>query len=237
MPLNNVQVTDDLDAAFGAGTYSVTGLSVSAGFTVNSSFNGSTDQNLLSASTPMTINEMRTIVFNLNVTPTTAGPFANQATASATGPGGTTTSDLSQNGLNPDTDNDGDPTNNNVPTPIVFPENPEIGLAKRLVGTPINNNDGTYSLTYEFRVKNTGDVILNNVQVTDNLTTTFGGATVVVNSINSTNFTVNGSYNGTSDINLLTTGNTLAVGETKIITLQTVPVHLVQPLPMSHTME
>ncbi|MFN4764657.1 hypothetical protein ACKGJN_16120, partial [Gillisia sp. Q332] len=220
VPLNNVQVTDNLDAAFGAGTYSVTALSASAGFTVNGSFNGSSDQNLLSASTAMAINEIRTIVISLNVTPTTAGPFANQASGTATGPGGTSTTDVSQNGLNPDPDNDGNPGNNNVVTPATFPENPEIGLAKRLVGTPINNNDGTYTVNYEFNVKNTGDVILYNVQVTDNLTTTFSGAPVVVKSINSTGFTVNDLYTGTGINNLLSeTGNTLAVGETKIITL------------------
>ncbi|MDO8367671.1 MAG: Ig-like domain-containing protein, partial [Saprospiraceae bacterium] len=220
VPLNNVQVTDDLDAAFEAGTYTVTALSASAGFTVNSSFDGSTDQDLLSASTPMAINEIRTIVVSLNVTPSTAGPFNNQAQASATGPGGTNTSDDSQDGLNPNPDNDGDPTNNDVPTPVVFPENPQIGLAKRLAGMPVNNNDGTYTLTYEFRVKNTGDVILYDVQVTDDLSMTFNGAPVNVLSLSSANLSVNALYDGTSDFNLLAaTGNTLAVGETKIITL------------------
>jgi len=234
VPLNNVQVTDNLDAAFGAGTYSVTSLTASTGFTANVGFNGSANQNLLSASTPMAINEIRTIVISLNVTPTTAGPFANQAAGSATGPGGTSTIDLSQNGLNPDPNNDGNPGNNSDPTPIMFPENPEIGLAKRLVGTPINNNDGTYTVNYEFHVKNTGDVILYNVQVTDNLTTTFGGAPVVLNSINSTGFTVNTLYTGTGINNLLSaTGNTLAVDETKIILLsvKVTPTGFANPPP------
>ncbi|MGM0572967.1 MAG: Ig-like domain-containing protein, partial [Bacteroidota bacterium] len=221
VPLENVQVTDDLDATFGAGTYAVNDVTASSGFTENNDFNGSANQNLLSASTSMAINEIRTIVISLNVTPTTDGPFANQATGTATGPGGTETEDLSQDGTNPDPDNDGDPTNNDDPTPIVFPENPEIGIAKRLVGDPVNNNDGTYSLTYEFRVKNTGDVILYDVQIQDDLTATFPAKTVVVNDISSTALTPSfPGYDGDTDINLLDGSDQLVVDETKIVTLE-----------------
>jgi uncharacterized repeat protein (TIGR01451 family) len=216
--LENIQVTDDLDATFGVGTYTVTSLTASSGFTINGLFDGSSDQNMLSGSTPLAVNAIRTITLSLNVTPTSAGPFSNLVTATGEGPGGTPTTDDSHDGLNPDPDNDG-PGDNDDPTPIVFPENPQIGLAKRVLGTPVNNNDGTYTLTYELRVRNTGDVILYDVQVTDDLDATFG-AGLVSASVSSADFSINGLYDGDNDINLLTaSGNTVAVGQTKIILL------------------
>ena len=56
---------------------------------------------------------------------------------------------------------------------MTFTENPSIGIAKAITSGPINNNDGTYTLTYTMLVENTGDVLLNNVQVVENLNTTF----------------------------------------------------------------
>ena len=224
VPLKNVQVTDNLLTTFDAGaTISVTSLT-SSDMNINSpGYNGTTDTNLLLGTDVMAVNEVNTIQLSLKVTPSGAGPFNNSAIGTASGLGGTTTTDISQNGINPDPDNNSNPTDNNVSTPVTFPENPQIGIAKQLVGTPVNNHNGTYTLIYEFRVKNTGDVVLHDVQVTDNLTTTFGGKPVTVNSISSTStptFTVNGSYNGTSNFNMLAaTGNTLDVGQTKLITL------------------
>ena len=210
VPLRNVQVTDNLITTFGASA-TITVLSLSSSdMTVNSSYTGIGTNNLLAGTDVMAVNEVNTIVLALKVTPTDAGPFNNSASASASGPGATGTTDTSQNGVNPDPDSDDNPANNSVATPVSFPENPEIGAAKRLVGSPVNNNDGTYSLTYEITVKNTGDVALKNIQVTDNLATTFPGKTVEKVSLTSGYFTVNSSYDGVGVNNLLTGVNTLA---------------------------
>ncbi|MDH3767828.1 MAG: DUF11 domain-containing protein, partial [Gammaproteobacteria bacterium] len=68
------------------------------------------------------------------------------------------------------TDPDSTP-DNNVPTeddqdnaPVTL-GTPEIGTAKRVVATPTNNGDGTYTLTYEILIENSGNVALNNVKV------------------------------------------------------------------------
>jgi uncharacterized repeat protein (TIGR01451 family) len=219
VPLTNVQVTDGLDVVFGSGTYSVTGISASAGFTANGSYDGSTDQNLLSTSTPMAINESRTITLSLNVTPNPLGSLLNQATGTATGTGGTTTTDQSHNGLNPDPDNNDNPGDNSDPTPIVLPENPIIGAAKRVVGTPVNNNNGTFTVNYEIRIRNYGDVKLFNLQVVDDLVQAFTAPKLVSVAVSSPTLTVNNAFDGNTDKNLLGTGNTLEINETAIVNL------------------
>ncbi|MEM9017630.1 MAG: LEPR-XLL domain-containing protein, partial [Verrucomicrobiota bacterium] len=42
----------------------------------------------------------------------------------------------------------GDPSDNSTPTPVTFAETPQIGAAKAVTAGPVNNGDGTYSLTY-----------------------------------------------------------------------------------------
>ena len=114
--LSDLTLTDDLDAVFGAGNYTVTPLSVasvissgSSTINVNSSFNGSTDQNILAAGSSLAAFD--TVQIRLNVTVTTIadqggglGVYANQATATGQTPTGTTVTDLSTQGSNPDLD-------------------------------------------------------------------------------------------------------------------------------------
>lgn len=217
--LNNVQVTDDLDAVFGANTYTVTAHTVSTGFTKNNSFNGSGDKNLLDGSTPLGINETRTISFSVNVVPSNAGSLENSAIGSASGPGGTPNTDLSHNGRNPLPDNTQTPGDFDDKTPISLPESPEIGAAKRLLGLPVNNNDGTYTSNYEIIIRNYGDVKLFDVQVLDDLGAVFTAAKVVSAAVSSSSLTVNQDYDGINDLNLLAVGNDLPLGATRTLNL------------------
>ncbi len=219
--LNNVQVTDNLDNTFGAGKHAVQSVS-STTFAVNPGYTGAPpNTSLLLGTDTLNPGASGIITLVVRVTPgSNLGPYNNRATGTATGPGGVPTADNSQNGTNPDPDGDGDPTNNNQLTPVSFTEAPAIGIAKA-VASATNNGDGTFTVAYTLTVRNYGDVVLNNVQVTDNLAATFPApATFSVVGVTSTGFTVNPGYNGSSDINLLTaTGNTLAVGQTKTIVL------------------
>lgn len=92
---------------------------------------------------------------------------------------------------------------------------PAIGCTKRLAGaTRVNNN--TYDLTYEIYAENMGNVILNNISLTDDLGAVFGSAnvsnvsTAFVPGSNAAGLILNPAYNGTTNINLLQPGQNLA---------------------------
>ncbi len=81
---------------------------------------------------------------------------------------------------------------------------PIIGAAKTISSLPINNGDQTYNFSYTILVENMSYLELGEVQVTDDLTTTFGGSLgFEVLDIYSNDFTVNRNFNGSTDVNLL----------------------------------
>jgi uncharacterized repeat protein (TIGR01451 family) len=120
----NLSLTDDLDAAFGAGNYTVTASPslitppLSSTINLNSSFDGSSDQEILATGSNLDIGEVA--VIQLEVEVTDPGAFLNTAIASGEGPGGTATTDDSDSGNNPDIDGDNNPdeSGENDPTPI-----------------------------------------------------------------------------------------------------------------------
>ncbi|MCX6081790.1 MAG: sortase, partial [Chloroflexi bacterium] len=129
--LSSVQVIDDLATIFASPTtYTVVQPLISSGFTVNTSFNGASDKNLLSATgnTLGVSNSYKTITMVLQVTPTSVGPFSNTASASALDPSSNIVTDVSQDGSDPDQTStglpannaDGDPTNNAGSTAVTF---------------------------------------------------------------------------------------------------------------------
>jgi hypothetical protein len=91
---------------------------------------------------------------------------------------------------------------------------PAIGCAKKLVGaTQVNSN--TYDLAYEIYAENMGNVILNNVSITDDLAAVFGPAIVsnvnisFVPGSNNAGLILNPAYNGTTNVNLLQPGQNM----------------------------
>jgi hypothetical protein len=64
-------------------------------------------------------------------------------------------------------------TNENNRTPVTLSSDPAIGLLKRVVGTPTNNGDGTYNVTFRYTVTNTGPVGLTGVSISDNIQAQF----------------------------------------------------------------
>ena len=121
--LAGVQVQDDLATTFApAQTWSVVTVS-SATFTTSGTFDGAADIDLLTGSDTLAVGASGTIDITVVVTPgTELGPYWNTATASGTSPGGTTVGDVSQDGPDVDPDSNGNPTDNNDPTPVVFDE-------------------------------------------------------------------------------------------------------------------
>lgn len=89
---------------------------------------------------------------------------------------------------------------------------PVVGTTKQLVSSTVINSN-TADLTYVVFVKNMGNVILNNINVTDDLAAAFGAgnvSNVTVSFItNPAGLILNGAYNGTTVTGLLTPGQLL----------------------------
>ena len=132
--LGNVHATDSLASVFALPvTYSVVSVT-SADFTVNGSFDGKTNLNLLAPGNTLAVGKTGVIQLVVEVhTGGNTGPYSNTATASATSPKGATVTDVSQNGSNPDPDGDGNPGDNSDPTvfslPVAIAEIPTLGPA------------------------------------------------------------------------------------------------------------
>jgi LPXTG-site transpeptidase (sortase) family protein len=120
VPLQGLQINDDLNVTFPAPTTFTVRSVTSSDFTPNAAFNGSTVRNLLSGTNTLNAGQQGEVQVVVRVTPTANGPFLNNASGSANPPSGDPATDISQNGLQPDPDGDGDPTNNNEPTPVSF---------------------------------------------------------------------------------------------------------------------
>ncbi|MBK4728936.1 DUF11 domain-containing protein [Oxynema sp. CENA135] len=222
LPFDTLQIEEDLTTTFaGVTSFTVESGSISSpdGLNVNTDFNGQGNNQLLAGDNSLAVGATVTVQFNVIVTPGTAfGPYENTATATGTTPGGIEVTDDSTDGNDVDPDGDGNPDEND-PT-VVNLVVPRLGVAKA-AGTPVNNGDGTFTIPYTIQVENLGNVPLSNLQVTEDLTTTFSGVSsfsVVSNSIGSpSGLVVNSNFNGQGNNDLLATGNTLAIGETETI--------------------
>jgi uncharacterized repeat protein (TIGR01451 family) len=106
------------------------------------------------------------------------------------------------------------------PTPLQVTASPIIGAAKT-VSSVVDLGNGNFQLTYTITIQNLGNVDLNNVQVTENLSNTFGSTPFTVNRVSSPtgNLTPNNNFNGINDTNLVAGTDTLAIDETKTIEL------------------
>ncbi|SHF20993.1 gliding motility-associated C-terminal domain-containing protein [Mariniphaga anaerophila] len=114
--LNDIQVTQNLDDAFGAGNYIVEEIT-STSFAVNTEYDGTSRTEMLTP-TGNSLQPGTSTDIVLKVTILNEGNYSLSATGTGDSPDGTTVSDVSQNGSDPDPDQDGDPTANNDPTPV-----------------------------------------------------------------------------------------------------------------------
>ena len=227
-PLSNVQITDSLFFY-----YSKTDLRaedirfVSGELSYNSGFNGTPDANLLTGTDTLALAETKTIriaLQGLNLLDTFS-TVANSAVITAQSPQGTSVNDVSDDGTNPDSNGNGNPSDpdENDPTVIQVNQTPLIGLAKAATVTNLGN--GSFDVDFLFTVTNYGDVNLTNLQITDSLSafydaTDLSAAKLSLSPADSGELSYNTAYNGATNTNLLTGADTLAVGETKTLTLR-----------------
>lgn len=144
-----------------------------AAATLTGGFNGSAATQLASL-TRLEVAEFCEFNFSLRFKPTSplpVGGYANQANTAGTGEFSTTAvTDLSNNGANPDSNGNGDPSDDNTPTPVNSSYTPAIGIAKALQSGLIVNGNGSYTGTFRLVVRNLGNEELNSVTVTDLMT-------------------------------------------------------------------
>ena len=214
VPLYNIQLEDTLTGRFGPCAIIPQGLT-SGAFTINESYDGTNIYSLLTSNNVLDPQEKGSINLTILLSDCQGdeGPFINSATVYGETINGVPISDVSQNGANPDPEDDG-PENNSDPTPVSFDFDSFIGISKA-VDQLVINTDGTVDIRFEFTIQNYGDQILDTITAIDNLTGRFGGCDVNVISIFSSNFIENNSYDGFTDINLLeiTGDNNLDPGE------------------------
>jgi len=216
-PITRVQVQDNLAEVFGDSVLiDSVQVSAQAGLTVNPLFTGRGELiNLLVDSTStLPVGTSRTIDLTVFVDRGSFNEtdFSNQALASGR-VGTTSIDDASQSGTNPDPDSDGNPRNNNEPTKIqLIAPLPTfetlLGIAKEGVADTVRNVDGSFNVRYRIVVKNYGTATMNNIQLVDNLVTTFERASnfsIFVRPVvrSGSTLRVNSAYNGTTVTQLL----------------------------------
>ena len=110
-----------------------------------------------------------TATYTLTLADVNAGTVTNQATANGQDPSG-----------NPVTDDSDDPTtiDPDDPTDTPLTQSPELSLTKTSVFND-ENGDGVFqageTLSYVFDIRNTGNVTISNITITDPLVTVLGG--------------------------------------------------------------
>ena len=241
--LRNVQLAEDLSTTFTAPTtFNVTDVRLIATTragtpapNINPGFTGTgANTNLLDGVGTLLPRELDlnnnqtaaggtvTVQFDVLVTPNgNFGLFENQVQASGTSPNNQTVTDDSVDGADPDPDGDGSAIESS-PTPVTLvPNIPLIGVSKGLVSVSLEPTGAfladTARATYNIVVRNLGGEDLNDVQLTENLTTTFGAASnfdvsALTGPTGAGTVARNPAFDGDTDQNLLAAGGTLAVG-------------------------
>lgn len=222
--LSQINLIDNLDNAFGAGNYSITSAPsfiVDPGtLTLNPSYDGSANTDLLTAASSLTAGASAQIQFVVQVTTESDqgngfGIYSNQAVVSGTLPGGVIVSDFSDDGTDPDPNGNNDPADagEDDPTISVIAGNPAVGISKKVY------MNGTVAII-DFVVENLGDVTLTNVIMEDQLNPVFGSSNYSVTSqptrIDGANTLVlSGQFFGFSVFDIVIGGGFLRPGESE----------------------
>ncbi len=224
---DNVQLVDNLNTTFPLPiTYTVVGVNANLPLTVNSLYNGNTSVALLSGTNTLNSNQSSIVTLTVNFNPnnttlTTLSNYGIGSTSALPDPDGNgvhTSVDTTNTGNNSDPDGDGNPNEPGENNPTLF--GPQIGAAKT-ASALIKLNTTSYQTVFTFNVANVGPVVATNVQLVDNLANVFPSPiTYTVAGLNSTApLTVNSSYNGSSNLALLSGTNSLNVSQNSLVTL------------------
>ena len=180
--LTNLNLRDDIATFFGDKFISVDNLAiVSTGVTgtaptTNAGWVSDTTLNMLIGGL-LHPGDTFTVTFDVTLNPDAGGASGylnNQAVITGSDPSNPTATvqDYSDSGLDPGTNNVGEPgdsTGADDPTPVSIPD---IGLAKRILNT--KQKGLSFELTIELNLENTGTVDLNNIELQDDIAAQYG---------------------------------------------------------------
>ncbi|MFY8350426.1 Ig-like domain-containing protein [Pseudoalteromonas sp. SSM20] len=214
--LSDLTLTDDLDAAFGAGNYSITSmpnLVSGSGITFNAAYDGSGDVQVIDSGS-LAVGELVKIGFGVSIdTPVDLGSglgiYSNQASVTANS--GSVT-DVSDWGDDPDPNGNGDATESgeNDPTEVSIFDNPIVGvsLTAAVSGTQV---------TFDYFIENLGNATLSELTLTNDLDNVFGAGNYTVISApsfiqNSGAITLNSVFDGSANQNIINTSSSLNIG-------------------------
>gem|GEM_PF-745728 len=203
--LDSIQLVDDLSAVFETPCELTIDEITSDDLTVNANYGVAGDWSLLRGTDDLPLGDKSAILLTITIDNCgDLGPFINQATVSGVSPTGEMVMDETTNGSDPDGSDEDDMPNEDASTSVSFEEDPVLGLSKRVSQGPLSNGDGSYSLTFEIRVENNGNINLDSLQVGDDLTSVFDSdCDWTIDGLASEEFTLNDSYNGETDTLLL----------------------------------
>ncbi|MFV0258276.1 MAG: beta strand repeat-containing protein [Acidimicrobiales bacterium] len=214
--VTDVQATEDITGSFPAGSVATVAV-VTGSATANPAFDGTTRTDLLDPAATLAIGEEITLRIQVRFIPDGTDVIGNTVTVTATDTvGGTPVTDRSDEGTDPDSDGDGDPSgpdegDRTELEPADLPLAPAFGAAKHLdeVG---DNGDGSFTAVYTITVENLGNEAVVDIQVTDSIAADFpAGSTVTIQDTDG--LTPNTSYDGIVDTATLTGTDRLSVGQ------------------------
>jgi hypothetical protein len=211
--LHEVRLEDDLASAFSeASAFEVVSVASDLG-TVRTDYDGRETRALLSGADSLAVGKAIDVTVVVRVT---VGEkplaYANSALGTASAPDDRFITDASEQGTDPDPDQDTDPTNNNATTVVILDPRPVIGLAKAASVTRLEDDE--FSVTYTLAVRNLGQVNLTAVDVQDSLVLAFPEPVGVrISALSSSDLDVNPEYDGANDIRLLLGTDALSPGE------------------------
>jgi hypothetical protein len=175
----NIQVVDDLAAAFPGATITIKSGTMNIGALTAptpAAFNGVGQKNLLDGGDSLAIGALASIKFTVvvnygaNPIPTLAQNNSATASAAATKGGTPLSTDTSTNNIDNGVTQPS-AVDSPSPTPTTFV--PQILDVVKNAATPIQISAGVFEVPYLVKLKNTGTVAATNVQVVDNLAATF----------------------------------------------------------------
>ncbi|NNF36555.1 MAG: hypothetical protein HKN68_20805, partial [Saprospiraceae bacterium] len=234
--LSSVGLEDDLASQLGGAFIQVLAAPTADVGAGNISYNGDADDQLLDMTASLNPGDIINVQVIVEIDPDNPGAIyatgyilENSATASGDfilgdGTSGTV-DDQSEDGTTSDgmdANNDG---NNDTPTPL---EIPSIGLAKEVAGIAEANIQGNFVVSYNLIIQNTGNTVLDNVGLNDDLATQLGVPPYVSGSAMTTSISgtgampggLSGTYDGESMFEMLDGTAVLQPGEQILVGLE-----------------